>query len=244
MIDINRDDFNISVKKIKESITKKTKAIIPVDIGGYPCSYLDIMNLVNSKEVIDVFNAENKNQIKLGRILVISDSAHSLGSSYRGKKSGITDITVFSFHAVKNITTAEGGAIALNLPLPFNNIEIYQYLRTVIMNGQNKDALSKLYFGQWKYDVIEAGYKMNMPDILASIGLIELLRYENDTLVRRKEIFNFYNKMLSKHKWAILPKQITNEKTPSWHLYQLRILGIDEFKRDAIIRELTLKKSW
>ncbi len=165
----------------------------------------------------------------------MSDSAHSLGALYKGKKSGaLTDISVFSFHAVKNLTTAEGGAVLFNLPSPFNNEEIYQQLCVKTLHGMDKDALAKLQPGKWKYDIVEAGYKMNMPDILAAIGLVELARYEQ-VLSKRKALFHAYSKVLSAYEWAILPPVETALKESSYHLCALRIKGVNEQQRDELI---------
>lgn len=243
IVDINEADFNISIEKIKEAITTNTKAIIPVDIGGYPCDYDEIYSLVLDENIKSLFSPKNNIQKKLNRILVLADAAHSLGASYHDKKIGsCADIAVFSFHAVKNLTTAEGGAIAFNLPFPFNNEDIYRHLSILSLHGQTKDALSKTQLGGWKYDVVEAGYMANMPDLLASIGLIELSRYDNDTLVKRKSIFDYYNSELSKYDWAIIPQHFTKEKTSSYHLYQLRVKNIDELTRDVIIQNINQNK--
>lgn len=237
MVDTNSEDFNISVEAIKAKITDKTKAIIPVDIGGYPCQYDEILKLVESHK--DLFNPETKEQEKLGRILVLADAAHSFGAHYQGKRSGaIADISVFSFHAVKNLTTAEGGAITFNLPENFDTDVIYKELCIKTLHGQSKDALAKTQKGGWKYDVIEAGYKYNMTDIQASIGLVEIERYENDTLKRRKRIFDMYNSFFKTKDWAILPPEEKGGTKTSYHLYQLRIDGISEQKRDAIIQTI------
>lgn len=236
-VDVNADDFNINVANIEKAITGRTKVIMPVDFGGYPCDYKEINALVNKHKLI--FMAESPNQKKLGRIMVLSDSAHSFGASYDGKKCGaLTDVSVFSFHAVKNLTTAEGGAIALNFPEPFDNEEIYKYLCVLTLHGQNKDALAKTQKGNWKYDIIEAGYKCNMTDISAAIGLIELERYDNDTQVVRKNIFHAYNEAFSKDKRFQLPLHETLTKTGCYHLYPLRIHGITEQQRDAIMKEI------
>lgn len=234
------EDFNISIDRIKEAITSKTKAIIPVDFGGYPCDYDAINKLANSEHVKSMFNAESANQELLGRILVLSDAAHSLGGKYKNKPTGsLTDVTVFSFHAVKNLTTAEGGAIALNLPEPFNNKSIYEYLCIKSLHGQNKDALAKSKVGGWKYDVIEPGYKCNMTDIQASMGLVELKHYQSETIERRKVIFEKYTKAFSEFNWAQVPTYINNDSTESsYHLYPLRIKGISEQQRDGIIEEI------
>ncbi|GAB4451288.1 MAG: DegT/DnrJ/EryC1/StrS family aminotransferase [Bacteroidia bacterium] len=237
MADVNPDDFNISLKEIERLITEKTKVIIPVDFAGFPADYDEILQIVNNKK--NLFRPDNEKQEKLGRIMVLSDAAHSFGAIYKGKKTGnLCDASVFSFHAVKNLTTAEGGAIALNLPEPFDNTDIYNYLCIHILHGQNKDALSKMQKGNWKYDIIEAGYKYNMTDILASIGLVELSRYDNDTLLKRKQIFDYYTQELSKLEILQLPIYETKEKISSYHVYPLRIKGITESQRDAIIQEI------
>jgi dTDP-4-amino-4,6-dideoxygalactose transaminase len=233
------DNFNISVEEIKKAITTKTKVIMPVDFGGYPCDYNEINALVNDPSVKPLFNPSCKTQATLGRILVLADAAHSIGARYFGKISGsFTDATVISFHAVKNLTTAEGGAVCLNLPEPFDNELIYKDLCIKSLHGQSKDALAKTKPGAWKYDIIEAGYKYNMPDILASIGLVELSRYENDTLVRRKQICEQYSASLQKYSWAQIPEFISGEKISSYHIYPLRIHGITEEQRDEIIQRI------
>ncbi len=239
MVDVNKVDFNISIEKIRTAITEKTKVIIPVDFGGLPCDYDAINALVNEKEIKNRFQPINDVQDKLARILVLSDAAHSLGSYYNNKPSGsLTDITVFSFHAVKNLTTAEGGAITFNLPAPFENEKLYQQFCVKSLHGQNKDALAKTQKGNWKYDVVEAGYKCNMTDLQAAIGLIELARYKNDTLLKRKHICELYNKLLSHCNWAELPVFKTEISESSYHLFPLRIRGISEQQRDAIIQEV------
>ena len=146
MVDINKEDFNISIEKIKEAITEKTKLIMPVDIGGLPCDYNQLKALINAPDIKRMFNPSNKKQEQLGRILVAADAAHSFGASYMGIKSGnIADVTCFSFHAVKNLTTAEGGAICFNLPEPFNHDEIYKEFCIKILHGQSKDAIWRFF---------------------------------------------------------------------------------------------------
>ena len=172
---------------------------------------------------------------------MLSDAAHSLGAWYKGRRTGsLTDVSAFSFHAVKNLTTAEGGAVALNLPAPFDNTEIYNKLCVTTLHGQNKDALAKMQKGNWRYDIVEAGYKCNMADILAAIGLVELERYDSDTLIKRKSICEAYRKELEKFPWAILPdKAVENLRTESsYHLFPLRIKGINESQRDEIIKRI------
>lgn len=236
-VDVNPHDFNINIAAIELAITSRTKVIMPVDFAGFPCDYNEINELVQNKR--SLFLPESENQKKLGRILVLSDSAHSFGASYHQKKAGaLTDVSVFSFHAVKNLTTAEGGAIALNLPEPFDNKEVYNKLCIKTLHGQNKDALAKTQKGNWKYDIVEAGYKCNMTDISAAIGLVELERYDSDTLVKRKHIADKYISILSKHVELELPIFETANKTSCYHLFPLRIKGITEAQRDAMIQKI------
>ncbi len=150
----------------------------------------------------------------------------------------MTDITVYSFHAVKNLTTAEGGAVCLNLPAPFDNSAIQQYLKIKSLHGQTKDAFSKTQLGGWRYDIIEPGYKFNMTDIQAAMGMVELERYDEDMLIRRKHIFDSYSAAFSKKEWAQVPVYETKEKKSSYHAYLLRIKNITESRRDDIIRKI------
>jgi dTDP-4-amino-4,6-dideoxygalactose transaminase len=241
-VDVN-NDFNINVEKVKQAITPNTKVIMPVDLAGYPCDYDELNALVRSPEIVSMFRPANDVQQKLGRIMILSDAAHSFGAWYKNKRAGsLTDISVFSFHAVKNLTTAEGGAVALNLPEPFDNEELYKYLCIKTLHGQNKDALAKSIPGNWRYDIIEAGYKMNMTDIMASIGLVELSRYDSETLPQRKHIYDLYKEGLGKHSWAIIPEYETADKTSSYHVFALRIKGAGEAQRDAIIAKIFEKQ--
>ena len=245
-VDVN-DDFNIDVVEIEKAITSKTKVIMPVDFGGMPCDYDRINVLVAKESVRKKFSAGTEEQKKLGRILVLADAAHSLGATFHGKKTGsLTDVSVFSFHAVKNLTTAEGGAISLNLPEPFDNEKIYRDLCVKSLHGQDKDALAKTEKGNWRYDIVEAGYKCNMTDILASIGLVELERYESDTLKKRKWICEKYSNAFAKFDWAILPAgEVRSEKgevVSSCHLYALRIKNCSEAQRDEIIQTIFNKE--
>ena len=236
MVD-TEDDFNISLKGIKKAITEDTKAIIPVDIAGWPCDYDAINSLANNAR--DLFHATNPNQEKLGRIVVIADAAHAIGAQYNNKFIGTTtDITVFSFHAVKNVTTAEGGAICLNLPAPFNNQEEYNFLRCFSLNGQTKDAFTKSKAGGWRYDIIYPGLKMNLPDLLAAVGVAQLPEYFESILDKRKEIFSYYQEHFATKSWAILPPFKNDKKISSCHLYALRIKDATEAQRDAIIDEI------
>ncbi|PWK19965.1 DegT/DnrJ/EryC1/StrS family aminotransferase [Xanthomarina spongicola] len=237
MVDVE-NDFNISIEKIEKAITNKTKAIIPVDIAGWPCDYDAIKTLVCNK--IELFNPSNENQNKLGRILILADSAHSIGATYKNQFLGsIADITVFSFHAVKNITTAEGGAVCINLPKPFINQEEYYYLRCFSLNGQTKDAFTKSKAGGWRYDIIYLGLKINMPDILAAIGVAQIPEYFDETLDIRKEIYKVYHDYFATKTWAITPPYKNEYRESSCHLYALRIKNITESIRDLIIEKIT-----
>jgi len=239
-VDVNQKDFNISVEKIKAAITDKTKAIIPVDFAGFPCDYEEINTLVNSAEIKALFKPAHENQSKLGRILVMADAAHSFGASYKEKHTGVLcDVSVFSFHAVKNLTTAEGGAVALNFEEPFDNQAIYTDLNRMSLHGQSKDAMAK-FSGKasWEYDVLEAGYKCNMTDIHAAIGLIEIERYDDENLSERKNIFDIYSAAFSEFECFELPVYETKDKTSSYHVYPLRIKGITEQQRNLIIEKI------
>lgn len=229
-------DFNIDVDAVAAAITDRTKVIMPVDIGGLPCDYDALYAAISDKQ--NLFKPNNELQKQLNRILLVADAAHSFGAIYKDKISGaLADISVFSFHAVKNLTTAEGGAIVFNLPTGFNHEEIYQHFCTLILHGQSKDALAKTKAGGWKYDVLAPGFKCNMTDLQAAIGLVELNRYA-DNLERRKQIMEFYLDFFKAYDWAILPQIKSVNKTSAFHLYLLRISGISEVERDAIITEI------
>ena len=241
MVDVD-DDFNINLDKIKEAITPNTKAIIPVDIGGWPCDYDAIMALINQKEIKSLFKPDGNVQEKLSRILVISDAAHSIGATYKGSITGTaTDITVFSLHSVKNITTGEGGAICINLPKPFNNKDVLQYLRYLSLNGQTKSAFEKSKVGGWRYDIVDQGLKVNMPDICAAVGLAQIKQYKNKLLPERKDIFKYYDNHFSKYEWAKLPPSNDAFRESSYHLYMLRINDINEQQRDQMIEYISSK---
>ena len=238
MVD-SKEDFNISPDGIRSAITARTKAIVPVDIGGYPCDYDEIWEIIKDPRIKALFQPKNEKEQRLGRIMLLADAAHSIGAKYKGQKSGsLADASAFSFHAVKNLTTAEGGALCLNLPEDFDCESIYNELNTQSLHGQSKDALSKMQVGAWKYDVRKAGFKCNMTDINASLGLVELSRYQ-ENLDKRKAIFSVYNSIFSKSDSFILPPMQSSNKVSSYHLYLLRIKGINEEQRDKIIHEIS-----
>lgn len=242
IVDVN-EDFCINTEAVRKAITQRTKAVIPVDIGGYPCDYFELNKIINDDEVKKQFISVNDNQRMLGRIFLMADSAHSIGAIYDGKESGsLCDATVFSFHAVKNITTAEGGAICLNLPDKFNNDELYKWLRLLSLNGQTKDAFTKSQGGNWRYDIVYPGFKINLNDLCAAVGLAQIRKYSDDLLFKRKEIFKKYNDAFGATDWAQLPPAMTKDKETSYHVYLLRIKNITEVQRDEIIEEINKRE--
>lgn len=225
-VDTDKDSFLISSKNIEKAITSKTKAIYIVDFAGIPVDYDGI------KDMLKKINRED--------IFLVSDSAHAFGAKYKGDIVGTQcDFHVFSFHAVKNLTTAEGGVITYN-----NNNkklklkeDLYTYLKISSLNGQTKDALSKTKPGCWQYDIITDGFKCNMTDIQAAIGIAQLERY--DEMVRyRKQIHKLYDSILCKEDFTILPFSKDSEKETSYHVYPLRVKDFDEIKRDLLITKL------
>jgi dTDP-4-amino-4,6-dideoxygalactose transaminase len=241
MVDVT-NDFTIDVSAIERAITPRTKVIMPVDIAGWPCDYEAINTLVNKDSVKKKFNAESVKQTQLGRILVISDAAHSIGAIYNGLPAGkLTDMTIFSFHAVKNITTAEGGAICLNLPDSFDNAEEYSLIKLFTLNGQSKDAFTKSQAGGWKYDILFAGLKVNLPDVCAAIGLAQIRKYDTLLIKERERVAIAYQSFFSSFKYFELPPLEDKNRKSCFHLYALRINNCTEEQRDLIIEEITRK---
>ncbi|MGL6167813.1 MAG: DegT/DnrJ/EryC1/StrS family aminotransferase [Fusobacteriaceae bacterium] len=241
LVDIKPEEFNINPEKIEAAITEKTKAIIPVDIAGYPVDFDEIFAVIerNKNKFIP---KKGTYQEKLGRILLLSDAAHSIGAKYKGNMIGnVADFTCFSFHAVKNLTTAEGGAITWKENIKFDSNELYKEFMLLALHGQNKDALSKMKAGSWEYDIISPAYKCNLTDIHAAIGLAQLRRYASEIVSGRKNIVGKYNENLSKYKVFDIPKSIDENKETSYHLYLLRINGIDIVTRNIIIQKMAEK---
>ena len=238
LVDTAPDSYEMDLNKLEEAITEKTKAIIAVDLAGVICNYEAIFKLVENKK--ELFKANNEIQDKIGRIAVIADAAHSFGAKQKGKMSGnIADFTSFSFHAVKNLTTAEGGAVTWRDINGIDNSEIYQHLMTLSLHGQTKDALAKTKLGSWEYDIISPAYKCNMTDIAAAIGLSQLRRYD-EVLSRRKELINRYNELLSGCDVKIL-KHYDESSESSGHLYIVRLNGKDEEFRNKVIVKMAEK---
>jgi dTDP-4-amino-4,6-dideoxygalactose transaminase len=238
MVDIN-EDFCIDTEKVYQAITSKTKAIIAVDIAGWPCNYTELNAIVKSREIVELFKPSSEKQKLLGRIMLISDAAHSIGATYNGNPAAkYSDVAIFSFHAVKNITTAEGGCICLNLPENFDIAEEYKYLKIYTLNGQNKDAFTKSKGGGWRYDILFQGLKINMPDICAAIGLAQIRKYSNDLLPQRKAIAKAYCNGFEQFDWFVAPPMLDQDRETCYHIFPLRVKGITEAQRDQIIDDL------
>lgn len=237
LVDIQENSLEMNYEKLEEAISDKTKAIIPVDIAGVICDYDKIFEIVEKKK--NIYRANNEIQRKLGRITVIADSSHALGAEKGGKKAGqFADFTCFSFHAVKNLTTAEGGAVTWNSFDGIDDDEIYKRFQILSLHGQTKDALHKNKIGSWEYDILEPAYKCNMTDIMASIGLAQLKRYPS-MLKKRKNIINTYEKYLKGHNVTILKHFDENKKViSSGHLFIVKINGIEEQTRNEIIEKM------
>ena len=231
-VDVQKDSLEMDYEKMAEAITEKTKAIIPVDLAGIPCDYDKIFDVVESKK--HLFRPNNDIQKAIGRIAICADAAHAFGASWRGRKVGsIADFTSFSFHAVKNLTTAEGGALTWRNIEGIDNEDIYHQLQLFSLHGQSKDALAKTQLGAWEYDIKGPWYKCNMTDILAGVGLAQLSRYEG-MLARRKEIIEKYDDAFKPLGVKTL-NHYTDEYQSSGHLYLTRIPNISLEQRQEII---------
>ncbi len=232
LVDCNKEDKFMDLDALENTITEKTKVIIPVDLAGKPCKYDEIFEIVERKK--SLFKPNNKLQEKIGRVIVMADAAHSLGAVYKGKPSGsIADFTCFSFHAVKNFTVAEGGSVTWNRNLGLNDDEIYREFQLLSLHGQSKDALSKTKLGSWEYDIVAPNYKCNLTDIASGIGLAQLKRYPS-LLKRRFEIVERYNKGFEGTR--IKPFiHFEEDRKSCCHLYIVNIEGASEEDRNEII---------
>ncbi|MBL4938143.1 DegT/DnrJ/EryC1/StrS aminotransferase family protein [Clostridium sp. YIM B02515] len=226
-VDVKENSFLIDEQKIYDAITPKTKAIITVDFAGVPVDYDAVKSVIKAK------NRED--------IVLISDSAHSFGASYKGEKvGGQMDFHVFSFHAVKNLTTAEGGAITYNNNNFKGKENLYKEFKYTSLHGQTKDALSKMKAGAWQYDIVTDGFKCNMTDIMAAIGSVQLKRFD-DMMRIRKKIHGIYNEMLKEKEWAVLPFDKYENTETCYHLYPLRLKGVNEEQRNNVIQLMAEK---
>lgn len=239
IIDCQKDSYEMDYSLVEKAINEKTKAIIPVDIAGVVCDYDKIFEIVEKKR--DIFRpSDNPIQLALGRVIVISDAAHAFGAQRGGKMAGeIADFTNFSFHAVKNMTTAEGGAATWKEIPGIDSNEIYKKFMLMTLHGQTKDAFAKNKGASWEYDVVDTQYKCNMPDILAAMGLGQLKRYER-MLYRRHELIRRYNEAFKD-----LPIQVLDhcgdDHLSSGHLYFVRFIGKDSNYRNAFFEEMKKK---
>lgn len=232
MVDSQPDREEMDYEKMADAITDKTKAIIPVDIAGILCDYDKIFEVIESKK--DLFCPSNEIQKAFNRIIVVADSAHGFGALQNGKKSGtLADFTTFSFHAVKNLTTAEGGAVTWKSHDGLDSEKIYKDYQIYSLHGQTKDALEKTQKGSWEYDILIPAYKCNMSDIQAAIGLGQLKRYD-EMLKRRHEIVKRYEKAFENTR-VIVPEHTGDNHTSSGHLYLARLEGVGLSERNEII---------
>ena len=232
IVDIAEDSHEMNYNALADAITENTKAVIPVDLAGIPCDYDKIFEVVESKK--HLFKANSEYQEKLGRVAVVADGAHALGSTYKGKKIGtVADFTTFSFHAVKNFTTAEGGSVTWKENENFDNEELYREYQIYSLHGQTKDALAKTKAGSWEYDIVIPGYKCNLTDIAASIGLVQLDRYPK-LLERRENIISQYNKGFEGTRITALSHSSEDYKSCG-HLYITHVEGATFEQRGEII---------
>ena len=238
LVDSGNDSYHIDYDAIGDAITEKTKAIIPVDIAGVMCDYEKIFEVIESKK--HLYKPSNDLQKAFGRVIVLADAAHSIGASYRGRMSGeVADFTAFSFHAVKNLTTAEGGAVTWRDIAGIDNEEIYEEYMHLSIHGQSKDALAKTKLGAWEYDIVAPYYKCNMTDITASLGLAQLRRY-HQIVDRRKNIIEKYDALLRELDVTSMNHYDDIHKS-SGHLYLLKLNGKDEKFRDEVIIKMAEK---
>lgn len=232
MVDVQKDSLEMDYNKLANAITEKTKVVIPVDLGGVPCDYNRIFSIVESKK--ELFHPVNKLQKAIGRVIVMTDAAHAFGAEWNGKAVGsIADFSNFSFHAVKNFTTAEGGAVTWKDIEGIDNEEIYHQYQLLSLHGQSKDALAKTQLGAWEYDIVGAWFKCNMTDVTAGIGLAQMKRYRG-LLARRKEIIEKYDAAFKPLGIEVL-NHYTEKHQSSGHLYITRIPGITLEQRHEII---------
>lgn len=232
MVDTTPNSFEMDYDKLVDAITPATKVIIPVDLGGVMCDYDRIFAAVESKK--DMFVPNNEIQKAIGRVIVLADAAHAFGAQWHGKMAGeVADFTSFSFHAVKNLTTAEGGALTWrNIP-GIDNEKLYKEFQLLSLHGQNKDALAKTQLGAWEYDIVSPAYKCNMTDIMAAIGLAQFERYQG-MLARRQEIIARYNEALKPFNVQTL-NHLDGNHVSSGHLYLVRLLDRTLEERNEII---------
>ena len=235
LVDTQKDSYEMDYEQVAAAITERTKAIIPVDLGGVPCDYDRLFQIVEEKKAL--FAPSGELQSALGRVAIMADAAHSFGAQWHGQKTGsIADFSSFSFHAVKNFTTAEGGALTWRTIKGIDDETIYRQIQLLSLHGQSKDALAKTQLGAWEYDIVGPWYKCNMTDIMAAMGLAQMKRYEG-MLARRKEIIGQYDAALKPLGVETLD-HYTDKWESSGHLYLTRIPGITPEQRNEIITKM------
>ncbi len=235
MVDTAPDSFEMDYDKLADAITERTKVVLPVDLAGVVCDYDKIFAAVESKK--HLFSPANDIQKAYGRVIVLADAAHAFGAKWHGKMCGeIADFTSFSFHAVKNLTTAEGGALTWRNHDGVDNESLYKQFQLLSLHGQNKDALAKTRLGAWEYDIVAPYYKCNMTDVMAGIGLAQLKRYP-EMLYRRRQIIERYNEGLKGCDVQVL-NHFGDDHSSSGHLYLVRLLGEDVEYRNAVIERM------
>lgn len=238
LADVQKDSLEMNYDQLEKLITAKTKAIIPVDLAGVPCDYDRIYSIIESKK--SIFKPSNKLQDAIGRIAICADTAHAFGAEWKGRKIGsVADFSSFSFHAVKNLTTAEGGALTWRTIAGIDDEWIYHQLQLLSLHGQSKDALAKTQLGAWEYDIVGPWYKCNMTDIMAAIGLAQLKRYSG-MLQRRKDIIEHYDSVLEPLGVKTL-EHYTKNYSSSGHLYISRIPGASLEQRQEIITKMAVQ---
>lgn len=235
LIDTQPDSYEMDYDRLAEAINERTKVVIPVDLGGVPCDYDKVMAAVESKR--HLFRPANALQEVIGRVIVVDDAAHAFGAQWHGQMIGsVSDFTSFSFHAVKNFTTAEGGALTWRPLQGIDNDELYKQFQLNSLHGQSKDALAKTQLGAWEYDVLTPAYKSNMTDLTAAIGLVQMKRYPA-MLARRRQLIGRYDEALKDLNLQVRD-HYTDEHTSSGHLYQVRLLGKDGQYRNEVITKM------
>ena len=239
LVDTQPGSYEMDYDKLADAITERTKVVIPVDLAGIPCDYDKIFQVVESKK--HLFHPRNDIQKAFGRVIVSADAAHAFGATWHGKKIGsVADFTSFSFHAVKNFTTAEGGALTWRSREGIDNEELYRQLQLLSLHGQSKDALAKTQLGAWEYDIVSPAYKCNMTDVMAAIGLVQMKRYPG-LLARRRQLIETYNEALKDCNVALL-NHFNEEHVSSGHLYLVRLLGRDSAYRNEVITEMARRE--
>lgn len=235
LVDTQAGSYEMDYEQLADCINERTKAVIPVDLAGVPCDYDKLFAVVDSKQ--SLFHPANDLQKALGRVAIVADAAHAFGARWKGKMiGGVADFTAFSFHAVKNFTTGEGGALTWCSHPEIDNERLYKEFQLLSLHGQNKDALEKSQLNAWEYDIVYPAYKCNMTDVTAAVGLVQMERYPN-MLARRRELIGIYNQALQGEDVEVL-RHYTDEYTSSGHLYLVRLNGYNHEARNKVINQM------